>query len=194
MDIALEKLQQQIENMVQLTPQEWAAFRDCWKLLSFKRQEYLVREGQTERYLYFVVEGIQRLYFLNDGNEICLGFSFDHSFSGVYDSFVSQTPSQYYLQAITPSKLLALSYTDLEQLYATYPIFERWGRLFNQYFLLGRVKRERDMMSMTAEERYVRLMTESPRTLQLIPHKYLASYLGMSAETFSRVRKRLSKS
>lgn len=188
---ALQHLQEIIARKVTCTPQEWDDFSTLWELVTYKKNEYITQVGQVEHYLYFVEAGVQRGFHLVDGEEICVAFSYDHSYSGIVDSFLGQTPAKYYLQAISDSVLLRLNYQDLEALYERYQWVERWGRLISQDILIGKANREVAILSYTAEERYRRLMTQSPRCIQLIPQKFLASYLRMTPETFSRLRKKV---
>lgn len=188
---ALAHLRETVHKKVVLSDEVWADFAQYWTLVTPTKNEYLTKVGETEQYIYFVEDGVQRGFHLVDGEEICVAFSFDHSYSGVVDSFLTQTPAKYYLQAISDSALLRLSYHDLQGLYDRHKSIERWGRLISETILIGKANREVAILSYTAEERYRRLMTQSPRCIQLIPQKYLASYLRMTPETFSRLRKKV---
>ena len=188
---AIAHLKEAVNKKVTFTNHEWEDFAQCWELVTFSKNEYLTKPGQVERYLYFVEDGVQRGFHLVDGEEICVAFSFDHSYSGVVDSFLTQTPAKYYLQAISNSILLRLNYSNLQDLYDRHKSIERWGRLLSESILIGKANREVAILSYTAEERYRRLMTQSPRCIQLIPQKFLASYLRMTPETFSRLRKKV---
>lgn len=188
---AIAHLKEAVNKKVTLTQLEWEDFVLHWELVTYAKNEYLTKPGQIERYLYFVEDGVQRGFHLVDGEEICVAFSFDHSYSGVIDSFLTQAPAKYYLQAISNSVLLRLNYNDLQNLYDRHKNIERWGRLLSESILVGKANREVAILSYTAEERYRRLMTQSPRCIQLIPQKFLASYLRMTPETFSRLRKKV---
>ncbi len=174
-----------------LTSEEWTDFYNCFQIKQFKKGDFLTREGQIERYFYFVADGVMRYFFLKEGKEVDIGFSYQYTFAGVYDSFLMQQPSRYYLQAIEDSVLLGIDFKDLNVLFDKYKNMERWGRLINQEALIGKAYREIAILSYSAEERYRRLLQQSPHCLQLIPQKYLASYLAMTPETFSRLRKRV---
>ncbi|HAS43407.1 MAG TPA: Crp/Fnr family transcriptional regulator [Microscillaceae bacterium] len=189
--LALKHLKEAIFSKVVFSPETWEDFAQCWELVSYPKNTYLTKPGQIERYLYFVEDGVQRGFHLVDGEEICVAFSFDHSYSGVVDSLITQTPAKYYLETISDSVLLRLSHEDLQSLYERHKVVERWGRLIAEQILVGKANREVAILSYTAEERYRRLMTQSPRCIQLIPQKYLASYLRMTPETFSRLRRKV---
>ena len=179
-----------IERHVVLPEAVWQDVRSRWReTVSCRKDEYLTKAGEVEKYFYLVLEGVQRLYYLTpEGNEVVLGFTFTGNFSGVHDSFVQQTPAQCYLQALSDTKLLGIRRKDLEALYDRHPVIERWGRLFIQDILFGRVQREVELTTHSAEERYRDFIRRSPVPLQQVAQKHLASYLNMTPETFSRQR------
>lgn len=164
-------------------------FQD-WEEVSYKRSEFLTEAGKIERYFYVVISGVQAIYILNQqGDKQVIGFAFDGSFSGVYDSFLLEKPSHYFLEALTPSRLIRMTKSKYDSLFEQFPEFDRWGRLVHQQLLLGRVQREVELITLSAKERYHLFMDRCPEPLRNIPQKYLASYLNMTPETFSRLRK-----
>lgn len=172
-----------------LSESDLADFETLWTAKHFPKKSFLTEAGMTERYFYVVVEGVQTIYLIDQkGEKRVLGFAFDGSPSGVYDSFLNQAPSHYFLEALTDSTLLALTFPAYQSLFEKYPGFDRWGRLFHQNVLIGRVNREVELFTLSARERYLRFMRRCPPELQQIPQKYLASYLNMTPETFSRLR------
>lgn len=177
-----------IERYVRLTEAEWRVIASCWMERTFSKGAMISREGTVEQWFYIVKEGVQRLYYDHDGNEHCLGFSYDHSWSGDYDSFLSQRPGRFMVQAVTDSVLFGIRYADLQELYERVPIMERFGRLILEELISGRATREIELLTLSAEERYRRLLKRSPHLLQLVTQKDIASYLRMTPETFSRLR------
>nr|WP_298996322.1 Crp/Fnr family transcriptional regulator [uncultured Allomuricauda sp.] len=164
-------------------------FRSLWVEKSFNQYDLITEAGSIEHYFYFVLEGVQALYILNEkGEKVVLGFSYTGSPSGVFDSFIAQTPSSTFLEALKPSTLLGIHLSDYHQLFETHPEFHKWGHLFFQDILFGRLFREVELLTMSAEQRYVTFMQRCPEELKVIPQKYLASYLNMKPETFSRLR------
>lgn len=190
-DAAHALLKPVFTRYITLSDDEWARIKAPWTYHTFARNEYVLHAGETERYFYFILEGIHRSYFMDvDGNEVCVAFAYAPGISGVPDSFLTQTPSFYTLQALSDGSMLAISYTDWQILFDAVPTLNRWAHLLFTDILVGRLKRERELMAFTAEERYQRLVRESPHMFQLVPQKHLASYVGMTPETFSRMRRR----
>ena len=176
-------------HYVSLPDRVWKDIRGRWQTCHFQKDTLLTAPPTVESRFYFVLSGVQRLYYLSpEGNEVVLGFTFQGNFSGVYDSFVQQTPARCYLQALTDSELLAIGIADMNELFDRHACVDRWGRLFAQDILFGRVQREVELSTRTAEERYRDFIRRSPDPLRQIPQKHLASYLNMTPETFSRLR------
>ena len=190
LEIARQALLEEFNRYVNFTDDQWGDIKSRWTLRSFQKNQIILATGQVEQYFYFIVEGVHRLYFLDANNvEQTTAFGYHPNFSGNLYSLFTQLPSDYFLEALTHGSMLALAASDLRDIYEKYPVMDRWGRLFYQDILVGRGKREREMMTMTAKERFHRLYRESPHLFQLVPHKHLASYIGMRPETFSRMWK-----
>ena len=153
-----------------------------------KRKTVLTAEGEVEKYLYLVLEGVQRAYAIGvDGREATLVFTYAPSFSGVADSFLLQRPSRYWFETLTPSKFLRTSFHDFDAVLLKHPLLERLIRLALSETLEGVLVRQIELQSYTAEQRFRTLMARSPHLLQLLPHKYIANYLGMDATNFSKL-------
>lgn len=171
-----------------LTPAEQDAVAADWHLLSCKRKTLLTAAGETERYMYFVLEGVQRAFYLGEDNrEATIVFTYPPSFSGVADSFLTQTPSRFYLETLTASRFLRISYDTVQERCKAYPAFERLLFKATALALRGALERHIELQSFSNEEKFRTLLTRSPHILQLVPQKYLASYLGMDATNFSKL-------
>ncbi|WP_420603636.1 Crp/Fnr family transcriptional regulator [Flagellimonas sp.] len=168
-------------------------FRSLWSIKTFNQYDLITEAGNIERYFYFVLEGVQAIYILNEkGEKVVLGFSYSGSPSGAFDSFIKKQPSDTFLEALKPSKMLAISFKDYQSLFKKYPNFYVWGHEFFQNILFGRLSREVELLTLSAEQRYIAFMQRCPDELKVIPQKYLASYLNMKPETFSRLRSGIS--
>lgn len=162
-------------------------FYNSWREVEFERKHLMTVEGQTEKYTYFVLEGIQRSYYIKDDKEHVIAFTYPPSFSGIPESFITQTPSKYYLECITKSRMLKLSYDKLQELMDEEREIERLFRKATELVLVGFIHRHYELMALTIEERFKTFAERSPHLFGMVPHKYLASYLGMDATNFSKL-------
>lgn len=174
---------------ISFTPEEEEEFVSLWHEFSFRQYELITEAGRIEKYFYVVVDGVQAIYLLNKkGEKVVLGFSYSGSPSGVFDSFIHQKPADTFLEALKPSRMLGILKKDYHALFDQHPKFYKWGHYFFQEILFGRLFREVELLTLSAEERYKAFMSRCPEELKVIPQKYLASYLDMKPETFSRLR------
>ena len=158
-----------------------------WTEYSVPKKTIITESGNTERYIYFVEEGIQKSYYLNEGKEHIMFFSYSPSFSGVMESFLTQTPSRYYLETITDSKLLRLSYKKHSELIQENRALETLFRKITEQFLLGIIERHHHLMAFNTETRFKKFTKRSPHLLNMIPQKDIASYLRIDPTNFSRL-------
>lgn len=182
----LEQLKAQILTMG-LDISRWEAMMPYWHEVTYKRKQVITTAGDVEKYVYFVSEGIQRAYVEVNNKESTLVFSYKGSFSGIIDSFFLQKPSKYTLETITQSTLLRIHYNDFSRLLAEHKSIEEWLRTALAITLEGTLERNIELLSLTAEQRFRALLTRSPHVLNMIPHKYLASYIGIDPATFSKL-------
>lgn len=177
-----------VQKIHPLTADELSAFCSNWQPLTVKRKTILTAAGETERYLYFVQQGIQRAFYIGEGNkEATIVFTYPPSFSGVADSFLTQTPSLYFLETITASNLLKISYQQVLLLQQQYPGIQQLIFKATAHALKGALQRHIELQCFSNEEKFKTLLKRSPHILNLIPHKYIASYIGMDATNFSKL-------
>ena len=187
MDEHIDVLRQLVFAVNPLDEAAWAALSGVWTKVAFKRKQVITRSGETEKYLYVVLDGVQRAYYQHDKKEATLVFSYAPSFSGIIDSFFLRQPSRYSLETLTTSLLLRMHYNDLAQLMSVHRSIETWVRLAITQTLAGTLQRQIELMSFSAEEKFTILLRRSPQVLNLIPHKYIASYIGVDPATFSKL-------
>ncbi|TWI78385.1 CRP-like cAMP-binding protein [Lacibacter cauensis] len=186
MEITL--LQQFVQQISPLPQEELERFTANWQPLTVKRKTILTAAGETERYLYFVLEGVQRAFYIGDENkEATIVFTYPPSFSGVADSFLTQSPSLYFLETITASRFLRLPYDEVEAMRKSSPLIQQLLFKATAFALKGALQRHIELQCFSNEEKFKTLLKRSPHILNLVPHKYIASYLGMDATNFSKL-------
>jgi CRP-like cAMP-binding protein len=151
----------------------------------------LLKTGKVENYLYFISKGIIRLYISKVESDLTFGFLFENEFVTGYDSFLTQMPSEYEIETLTESVLWRISKKDLVEVYERINNGNIIGLKMAENMFLIKSKREISLLSKTAEERYLDLFIDRPKLLQKIPLKYIASYIGVTPQALSRIRKRI---
>lgn len=183
-----EAIVQLINNIHPLTEEAWKDFAAAFQEKEVPRKTILTSAGETERYLYVITSGVQRMYHIHDdGKEATVLFTYAPSFGGVIDSLLQQSVSIFHYETLTPTRLWYLHVNQLEVLMQQHPSIETLVRKGVTNALSGVMERLVNLQSMQAEERFLVLLKRSPHLLQLIPHKYIASYLGMDPTNFSKL-------
>jgi len=171
-----------------LADKEWQAFSAIWKPHSATRKQLLTRSGETEKYLYFVTAGVQRMYHFDEQErEATILFTYAPSFGGVLDSLLLQQPSRYFYETLTPSCFLRTTLTQLQPLIQNHPGVEVMMQKGITVALSGVLQRLVELQAFSSEEKFKTLLHRSPHLLQLVPQKYLANYLGIDATNFSKL-------
>lgn len=172
-----------------LTPAEIADFVACWtRELRVPRNAFLVSPGQTEQYLYFAHHGTLRIFYPTASEEICVGFVHAGNMVCAFPSFVLGQPSEYAIQALRASGLIAIARPEFQACLDRSPGLARLWRHELEKTLIGRMEHEIDLLLPEPAQRLERLRLRSPHIFQTVPKKYLASYLRMTPETLSRLQ------
>jgi CRP-like cAMP-binding protein len=181
-------LQKFITAIQPLTEEELERFMSIWQPYECKRKTVLTTAGETERHLYFVLEGVQRAFYIGEKQqEATIVFTYPPSFSGIADSFLTQTPSMFFFETLTSSKFLRTTHNQLQELINEYRTIQQLVFKLTAFALKGVLERQVEIQCFSAEEKFRALLKRSPHVLQMIPHKYLASYLGIDPATFSKL-------
>ncbi|MEM9022620.1 MAG: Crp/Fnr family transcriptional regulator [Bacteroidota bacterium] len=176
---------------IELTEEDLTLIDKVLEVRQVPKKTILVEEGRTMREIYFVSKGCIRLFYNKDGEEITGLFFTENQFAASLDSFLRQVPSTQVLETLEPCELLVLHYNQLQWVYRKFPKFERMGRLVvEQRYVIAQQMLSSYILH-SPEERYQQLMTEQPELLQRIPQHYIASYLGITPVSLSRIRKRI---
>ncbi len=157
--------------------------------IEISRNEYLKLKGSIDTNLYFIQNGSLRIYVIDEFEEHTIRFGYQRNFVVSLDSFITEKPSDFYIQAIKKTNLKIISKTTLEKLINSKKELQNiWIKTLEQ-LILQQIERERDILTSSPIERYKRVLKRSPQLFQEIPNKYIADYLRMTPETLSRIKK-----
>lgn len=158
-----------------------------WHEYSLPRKTIITEAGKIEQYRYFVLEGVQKAYYLNSSKEHIISFANAPAFSGVPESFFTQTPSKYYLETITDSKFLRITNKEHERLMREYREIETLFRKSTELYLMGVLERYYELMALNIENRFRSFAKRSPHLLGIVTNKDIASYLRIDPTNFSKL-------
>ena len=180
-----------IAKYVSLPDDEMEDIATRFKTKQVKKNDYLLKQGDTCKDLVFVQKGCLRLYYMQDDVEVSVWFAFPRSSAIEIYSFISGSPSNYFLQAIEDSEVLCLPKAALNKLYKEQPKMQEMMRNFWEDVILNLIERFTALQTDSAEKRYLDLLNK-PAYLETIPQKYLASFIGVTPTSLSRIRKQIA--
>lgn len=189
----LQQIKAYLDKIANISLEDWEFFTSKLQPRVIPKKTIFLELNEIENHISFIESGVVRLFIPkeNPEKEITFGFSFKDEFISAYDSFLTQKPSAYQLQALTETTILSITYSDLQLVYNQTQIGNLIGRLTAERLYLLKSKREQNLLNLTAEERYMKLFKERPELLKEVPLKYISSYIGVTAQALSRIRKRL---
>ena len=158
------------------------------RVRKFGKKEIVTKEGEVENYYNFIVRGLARKYYKKGNEEINTQISCEGQIIHSQESFHSRTPSEYVVETIEPCIFLSLTYDDQENTYLKYPKLERLGRLAITTLFVVKDRWQMQMIKLTPRERFLAFVHKNPHLIQRVPQKFLASYLNIKPETFSRFK------
>jgi CRP-like cAMP-binding protein len=188
-----DTLQIFVNSLAGLDSVDYEALRSVLTHKHYKKKEYFLREGQVCKHLGLIAKGYVRLFYVVDGEEITKDFNFEHFICGSYASFSLQQPSRFNIIAMEDLEVYLMGRDDLYRLFDEYPNIQKLGRLQIERMFIRKELREASFLLDNAEQRYNNLFQNEPEMVRRVPLKYLASYLGVTAETLSRVRSSAAK-
>jgi CRP-like cAMP-binding protein len=189
-----ELILKNVSKFIQLTPQETDYFISILHTKKVKKRQYLLHEGEVCRYQFFVNKGCLRSYYTDDkGLEHVAQFAIEDWWIGDMYSFLTATPARLNIDALEDSEVVYLDKPSLEQFYIEVPKFERFARMQIQNGFITNQSRIIESMSLDAEQRYCNFIERYPLMEQRLPLKQIASYLGITPESLSRIRSKYAK-
>ncbi len=188
----MEEIKKFIDHIHPMSTTDWDFFSSKLQQQNLEKNTALVKMGEVENYLSFISEGIVRYYIPQVESDLTFGFLFENEFVTAYDSFITRTSSPYEIDTLTNTTLWRISYEDLQEVYQKTVSGNIIGRRMAENMFLIKSKREIALLSKTAEELYLDLFRERPKLLKQIPLKHIASYIGVTPQALSRIRKRIT--
>lgn len=155
---------------------------------TLEKGQYLLRAGEVCADMCFVEQGLLRGFYFHEEREITNWMAIDGEFGTSFYSFITRTPATESIVALEPTQVVQIPYHELQQLYTTFPETERLGRILTESYYIKLDGRLLGMQFKTARERYDLLLATNPLLVQRAPLGYIASYLGITQETLSRIR------
>lgn len=189
-----ETILKHINQRITLSEPEQDYFKSVLVPVKISKRKKLVQPSTFVKHEYFVVKGCLIGYYLDDnGNKHILQFAIENWWIGDFDAFYNGVPSKFYIEAIEDSQLLAIHYNDLQQLFEKVPKFERYFRILVTGGFIALQGRILSSLQNTTKERYLEFCKAYPNIEQRVANYHIANYLGVSAESLSRVRRKLVK-
>lgn len=189
-----EALIQNLGKYVELDDGEIAIIESLFTFRKFRKRQYILQEGEIARYETFVKKGITRTYEVDDkGQEHVVQFGLEDWWIGDLYSFLTDTPSTYHIDCLEDTEVFQITKPNLELLYERVPKLERHFRILLQNAFIAFTKRISDGLSKSALERYEAFVRRYPHIEQRVPNHQIASYLGITPQSLSRIRSQAAK-
>jgi len=182
-----------VQEHISITEEEFNFCKTLFIPKKLRKRQYLLQEGDVSRYTSFVEKGMLRTFTVDEkGNEPILQFSMEGWWVTDLYSFLTNEPSRYNIEALEDCELLLITKPSWDILLEKVPAFERYFRILIQNNLIAMQRRLISSMTESAEEQYTKLMATFPTCLQRVPQHMIASFLGITPETLSRIRSQMA--
>ena len=189
----LEQIKKYYKTLVPSLPDEdWNELEGKFTIQNLKKGEFLTRAGEISRTVSFINKGLMRMFYISDGREICTGFMGENEYISSYASFLTGQPSAENIDALEDCQIINLTFNDMQSIYNSNPVFEIFGRkIAEKLFILVSSQTTR-LLTLSPEERYQSILEHEPYIIQRVPQYMIASYIGITPEHLSRIRKKMT--
>lgn len=183
-----------IAGHIQLNPEEEELLLSKVKFRKYLKNQFVVQAGDVNKHRSFVTKGCLKTFYLGDeGHEHIVRFAIENWWTGDMESFLTQQPAFYYVQCIEKCDLAQISFEDMEELYTLVPKLERLFRIITQNAYVSSQTRITQNLSLSAKEKYLKFKAQYPQFIERVPQYLIASYLGITPEFLSSIRKELRR-
>ncbi|MET3877901.1 Crp/Fnr family transcriptional regulator [Chitinophaga sp. OAE865] len=192
MSASITTLQRLLFDLAGVLPADTAPLFAMTRQVQLAANETYIREGDTERRLAFIEQGVMRAYIIkHNGDEATLFLRWEKQFIASHDTIIHRKPSRFIYRALEPVTLLEIDYDVLEEVLKTHPEYEPLRNFFLMRMLSESLNMLESFVTLSPEERYRNLLSERFDLVNRVPDKYIASMLGITPVSLSRIRKRM---
>ena len=182
------------QNLVPtITEMELAALEKCFTIRQLQKGDFLIKAGQVCRHVYFVNHGLLRIFYSFEGKDISIGFVGTGEYTSEYESFLTRQPAAQNIEALTDVEVVELGFDDVQFLYRQYPAFQEFGRKIAEMLFIMLNQRNTALLANSPEDRYRQMIENNSYLLQTVPQYMLASFIGVTPEHLSRIRKKMTR-
>lgn len=190
----MDKFKEFLKTKAPISDNEYAQTVAFFTEQNLKKGDFFITQGKICIQIAFIIQGTLRTYYINErAEEITSCFCTENNLTTSYKSFILQQPSKLTIQAIEDTRLLVIDYDNLQKLYMSSPIWQTIGRKLSEQEYIVIEKYASVLNNESAKEKYLRLLKEQPKVIQKAKLEDIASYLGISRRTLSRIRQEISK-
>lgn len=177
----------------ELTDQELDLFVSNLTFIELKKKDFFLEAGTVQKSIGFISKGLVRSFYVDhDGNEITVGFYAEEDYATHYPAFITQKPSNYFIQCLETTTFVCLSYNDIQRMYQQSHHIEKYGRLVAEEILKRQQERIESFIFQTAEERYLQFMKNHSIIFNRVSLSHLCSFLGIERQSLTRIRQKLA--
>lgn len=181
-----------LQEKYQLTGDEWSIIQNYVEVISLPKYEYFVQKGKVCRKMAFVAHGVLRFCMERDGLDITCYFASENNFVGDPDSFFTHRPSDKNIQALTNCELIGFGLENFKKMHVECPRFEKITQMIDHDVMMGLMSQRDFIQHAEAAVKYQKFLEQYPQIIQRVPLGYIASFLGITQQSLSRLRKQLS--
>lgn len=186
-----EVIKEAFDPYINVPLEAWESFVGHGEVISISKEQTIKEAGATEKYLYFILKGCGGILLWNNHNFVCVDLCFEGDFFGDYMSFLNQQPSPLTVISFESSSIFRISKSNFDKLNESEPGLQI-SRFAAEALFMHKQKQQIDILTKTSAERYQELQSLQPEILQRTPQKYIASYLGITPQSLSRIRNELA--
>lgn len=184
-----KKIKQAFDPYFNVPIEAWKSFTDLGEIITTAKDQPIKNTDTTEKYLSFILKGSGGILLWNNNNFVCIDLCYEGEFFGDYMSFLNQQPTPLEVVTFEPSELFRISKTNFDKLSNNTEFGDKICRFASEALFVHKQKQQIDILTKTATERYIELQARQPEIIQRTPQKHIASYLGVTPQSLSRIRK-----